>query len=1169
MTFIKKIKELSVINEIIEREQFGDISPIINDLQKIINNLPYDKTIINYNNKTVDLRNISDKEYMSLLKDINFKKSLRLLFKKESRFRKEVLKTFSGKKWLKDRYIITKLFKKLNNNKFKKTIVYDMNGRLDKDVNQLTSDSERVNEITKFLEENGYNFPIFEIGACYKGKTIYSIVEAFEEIKKFHIQNKEIIEKANEYLKNIKNVYDNKYKIVFSLETRAVASQSTNVNWRSCMNLVNGENRQFVGSSIAGGLAVVYLTRVGDYLKIDRPLGRLLIKPMVSEEKILQKTNAADLNDTDIYYHLENLYTTGKYILNKRITDSFTAKVKEIIDEVNDNISADIINKEKDADKQQRKFILNRYGEKEKNYYKDTIDEFNFDAKYADLVKKANQGLDFTEDDHVKLKSILDKIKQNNENKKAKSRGFYTETETLDSNFVNALLKNKKYDYLFKKYDIEVETDTFLIKRIPGIPSIKNLKLNAMSKSIEIDSDEKKKEIEIEELYYNPINGGDNNLTKIDDDSIVKVKKFEYEFNTNRKGDFKIKSNLKALKPPNLIEAEINEKIYSLRYYTDYDSKFIFKPENYLKDEKIKERFKIKIDQSFDKKATYCFGGCEIEFPRRTNNERESFNVIIDKNSIITKFPEKYYLNYNSFNSFNIDYNIINDQAGFLYKNLFELIINFQNDYILKYFKNNNEAQIRKINEIIFSKQFIPNEELDFLNNFIKDTEAKKDFFTKIKKLIPTDIFFTMTVNIDGDNTLNYLKNKSTVYEESESKKFKYEILKNDFYTYLFKIKNICKIFSINFIIIDNSGLNLKIHDNIDEIAKIKPDIYDGQENFSAQNKIDFIHISNAKNEIKINKDVRYLIINNKTQNNNGKIIYNNSKETETVFVENCNLKKLIIKAKIGRLEIKNSIIDSISYEDGFYYKTISINKTDIKKIDINVKDFMNTTLIVTECTSLPEKVIFSNIEILNSNLSLTNVLTKKIEFVHSEIKDYKNLKIDESYEKFSSKITINHISQKTNVELPIYIKDSENNDKILKILNNDENIYFTKSIEIELNDEAETIITDKILSILKLSDKKIFEKEIYDNISILKENLPKGIERRLDNSPIIQWFLRSRYEILDKALNKKRDRSKKIKETKPIGVKIKELKTKFKNKFFGDSFISYINRIDSKTYFD
>ena len=66
----------------------------------------------------------------------------------------------------------------------------------------------------------------------------------------------------------MKKVYDNQYKIVFSLETRKVASQSTNVNWRSCMNLVNGENRQFVGSSITNGLAVVYLTRVGDYLKI-------------------------------------------------------------------------------------------------------------------------------------------------------------------------------------------------------------------------------------------------------------------------------------------------------------------------------------------------------------------------------------------------------------------------------------------------------------------------------------------------------------------------------------------------------------------------------------------------------------------------------------------------------------------------------------------------------------------------------------------------------------------------------------------------------------------------------------------------------------------------------------------------------------------------------------
>ena len=55
MTFINKIKELSVINEIIEKEEFGDISPIINDKAKVIKNLPSDKTTFVFKDKTIDL----------------------------------------------------------------------------------------------------------------------------------------------------------------------------------------------------------------------------------------------------------------------------------------------------------------------------------------------------------------------------------------------------------------------------------------------------------------------------------------------------------------------------------------------------------------------------------------------------------------------------------------------------------------------------------------------------------------------------------------------------------------------------------------------------------------------------------------------------------------------------------------------------------------------------------------------------------------------------------------------------------------------------------------------------------------------------------------------------------------------------------------------------------
>ena len=67
---------------------------------------------------------------------------------------------------------------------------------------------------------------------------------------------------------------------------------------------------------------------------------------------------------------------------------------------------------------------------------------------------------------------------------------------------------------------------------------------------------------------------------------------------------------------------------------------------------------------------------------------------------------------------------------------------------------------------------------------------------------------------------------------------------------------------------------------------------YNGEEDFKYKDNIDFMHISNAKKEVKLNKNIKYLIIDNKTEND-GKIIYSNDEKTETIFIENCNLKEL------------------------------------------------------------------------------------------------------------------------------------------------------------------------------------------------------------------------------------------------------------------------------------
>ena len=84
---------------------------------------------------------------------------------------------------MKDKILITRLFKKLNRGIFKRTIIFDINGRLFKGVDNLTKDSQEVNEMLSILKENGYKDIIFEIGSCYQGQTLIPLSKAFEDIK--------------------------------------------------------------------------------------------------------------------------------------------------------------------------------------------------------------------------------------------------------------------------------------------------------------------------------------------------------------------------------------------------------------------------------------------------------------------------------------------------------------------------------------------------------------------------------------------------------------------------------------------------------------------------------------------------------------------------------------------------------------------------------------------------------------------------------------------------------------------------------------------------------------------------------------------------------------------------------------------------------------------------
>lgn len=95
-------------------------------------------------------------------------------------------------------------------------------------------------------------------------------------------------------------------KIVFSMDPRAIASQSTEVGWRSCMNLNFGEYREKVGSGIAQGVFIAYLTKAGDEMILDNPTARVLIKPFKNKKG-------------DISWSVDQIYGTAPAIFKTQV----------------------------------------------------------------------------------------------------------------------------------------------------------------------------------------------------------------------------------------------------------------------------------------------------------------------------------------------------------------------------------------------------------------------------------------------------------------------------------------------------------------------------------------------------------------------------------------------------------------------------------------------------------------------------------------------------------------------------------------------------------------------------------------------------------------------------------------------------------------------------------
>jgi hypothetical protein len=195
------------------------------------------------------------------------------------------------------------LFTKLNNGTFSQTVIYNYEERnLDSFITSSTdkwlmetlkilgySVNEVAYQLGYVINNKNKEIPIKQVLDSMKSKKIEQLQEQYEKTKNEAIKKQ--IDFLTEYSKKFAqqplttfNFGDTskvgRYKIVFSMNFRAVASMSTNVGWTSCMDLEDpGKHTHLVGSTLSAGAFVAWLTKVGDEYELKYPTARVVIKP--------------------------------------------------------------------------------------------------------------------------------------------------------------------------------------------------------------------------------------------------------------------------------------------------------------------------------------------------------------------------------------------------------------------------------------------------------------------------------------------------------------------------------------------------------------------------------------------------------------------------------------------------------------------------------------------------------------------------------------------------------------------------------------------------------------------------------------------------------------------------------------------------------------------------
>lgn len=306
----KEIQELKNIvrNEVIEQYNYNNYDEKLSD-QEIIEN--YEKENGKIDDFDVDdlydiLKNLyynDENEIFSrtdyLEYSDNVMESLRNEFERE--IYKNIFKYHKNKK-----YDISQLYKKLFNGKFR--IVLPIERMNDIDLKNIYYNTifKKIDYFYKAIDIYFDNYNTKQNKDDWFYKNIKDLMDGYivnknnpnkkisiGKILSVVIKNKKNLDINLNGIKTFNTIYNQRmmdYKndlfIVISRHPYDIAGMSTDRGWSSCMNINDGQYKEYVMGSIVNGALIAYTVNKND-LNIENPINRFLIKPYIKENEEL------------------------------------------------------------------------------------------------------------------------------------------------------------------------------------------------------------------------------------------------------------------------------------------------------------------------------------------------------------------------------------------------------------------------------------------------------------------------------------------------------------------------------------------------------------------------------------------------------------------------------------------------------------------------------------------------------------------------------------------------------------------------------------------------------------------------------------------------------------------------------------------------------------------